>query len=137
MPTILFCNPNAVQYETLKGPSGWVNYYTERGMNIFLWNYRGYGRSQGTPSPALVKSDGEDMLQYLLQKKNCLKVGIHGYSLGGAVACHLSKSEGVEFVLTDRTFSSLSEMVRLMYGKYLYGLYSFFTFCQWKMSGAE
>jgi len=40
-------------------------------------------------------------LEYLRTEKGCLKIGVHGQSMGGAVAAHLSKSQGVEFVLAD------------------------------------
>jgi hypothetical protein len=43
MPTILFCNPNGVIYESFGLQSEWIGFYTEKGINVFLWNYRGTG----------------------------------------------------------------------------------------------
>jgi hypothetical protein len=50
-PMLIYCNPNAGYYETLALESEWVEFYTERGINVCLWNYRGYSHSQGTPTP--------------------------------------------------------------------------------------
>lgn len=38
------------------------------------------------------------------------KLGVHGYSLGGSVACHLAKFKKIEFLFADRTYSSLSRV---------------------------
>lgn len=54
---VIYCQPNAGLYEAsaLIGPvpaavslSGdWVGFYTGLGCDVLLYNYRGYGRSQG------------------------------------------------------------------------------------------
>lgn len=92
MPTIMFCNPNGVIYETFGLQTEWVKYYTSKGINIFLWNYRGTGRNKGWISPSIILQDGEDLLEFLYKEKGCRKVGVHGYSMGGAVACHLGNT---------------------------------------------
>ena len=45
--------------------------FLEKGINVFTWNYRGYGRSQGTPDPDLLRSDIMEVFHYL---KNTLNV---------------------------------------------------------------
>ena len=43
---VLFCNPNAVFYEYLNYQTEWMHFYTHvLGMNMIIFNYRGYGRS--------------------------------------------------------------------------------------------
>ena len=76
-------------------------------------------------------------MEYLRTEKGCLKIGVHGQSMGGAVAAHLSKSQGVEFVLADWTFMSLNSMVKQMHGKYLWFGYQIATFGQWGMDIVE
>lgn len=60
---VLYCNPNAGLIEVATGmslsggnvvppgakahPSSWVDYYTENGYDVFLFNYAGFGRSDG------------------------------------------------------------------------------------------
>jgi hypothetical protein len=34
------------------------------GINIFVWNYRGFGLSEGTPTPKKLKLDSEIIAAY-------------------------------------------------------------------------
>ena len=65
--TILFCNPNACFYEYLAYQTEWVDYYHAMGVNLVIWNYRGYGRSDGglRISPSGIMQDGERVFHYL------------------------------------------------------------------------
>ena len=86
---VLFCNPNGGMYEY---SSHWVNYYREQGFAVFLFNYRGYGRSKGYPVPTKLKNDGVLAYQMLTNKLHPeAKIIIHGESMGGMIACHVAK----------------------------------------------
>jgi hypothetical protein len=50
-PTMIFCNPNAGYAEIFQYQSDWLEYYVKNGINVFVWNYRGYSLSEGVPSP--------------------------------------------------------------------------------------
>ncbi len=50
-PTMIFCNPNAGFAEFFQYQSDWLDYYVNMGINVFVWNYRGFGLSEGVPSP--------------------------------------------------------------------------------------
>ena len=39
--------------------SDWIEYYHGFGLDVWIWNYRGYGRSTGTPHPGDIAKDGE------------------------------------------------------------------------------
>jgi len=48
---VLFCNPNACQYEYLFYQTEWVHYYTYvLGFNVIVFNPRGFGRSDMSSS---------------------------------------------------------------------------------------
>lgn len=38
------------------------------------------------------------------------KIGAHGYSLGGSVASHIALKKQLDFLIADRTFSSVSDI---------------------------
>ena len=66
VPTIIFCNPNACYYEYLPYQTEWVDFYYNLGINLVIWNYRSYGRSQsGHISPTAIMKDGEKVFQYV------------------------------------------------------------------------
>ena len=48
---MIYCNPNAGYYETIFYDSEWIEFFLSLRINICIQNYRGYGKSEGTPSP--------------------------------------------------------------------------------------
>lgn len=74
------------------------------------WNYRGYGKTKGSPTPYNIKTDGESMISFMLNELGLEgKIGVYGRSLGGVVATHLATkfSDKISFLLADRTFGNL------------------------------
>ena len=92
-----------------------------------LYNYRGYGRSQGKPSPSALKRDGEVLINYMRDIMNIKKIGVHGASIGGMVANHIARKKGIDLLVADRTFSSLSNVAYYLVNKVLYSLFVGFT----------
>ncbi|EGR32957.1 hypothetical protein IMG5_065700 [Ichthyophthirius multifiliis] len=117
-PTILYCNPNAGYYETLYFDSQWIEFYTQKGMNLMLWNYRGYGFSQGNPNPKDIFSDGEIIIKYLREEEKLNKIGTHGQSLGGMISCYLAQKVKLDFLCADRTFSCISDIAYFGFAKW-------------------
>lgn len=65
LPTLIYCNPNAGYYESLFYECDWIEFYISKGINIVLWNYRGYGCSEGFPSSRSLFTDCEYLVDYL------------------------------------------------------------------------
>ena len=95
----------------------------ESGISVFLWNYRGYGRSQGKANIERIKKDGEVIVNYLRTQKLVTKLGVHGESLGGCIAIYLAKECVLDFLIADRTFSSLSAVAFFNFGRLAYWIY--------------
>ena len=49
-PTMIMCGPNAEHAEMLQYNSELLEFYHDNGINLMVFNYRGYGLSEGTPS---------------------------------------------------------------------------------------
>ncbi|GMM36285.1 hypothetical protein DASC09_036100 [Saccharomycopsis crataegensis] len=60
--------------------------------NVFVYSYRGYGKSTGSPSETGLKNDARAVLEYLANDKQYYKSSIilYGRSLGGAVAIYIT-----------------------------------------------
>mmetsp|Transcript_7314 Transcript_7314/g.5297 ORF Transcript_7314/g.5297 Transcript_7314/m.5297 type:complete len:93 (-) Transcript_7314:1676-1954(-) len=86
--------------------SFYLKFFKNKGINVMLWNYRGYGLSEGQPTPDVMKSDADAIYDYV---KNVIaikgKIGVYGRSLGGIAASHLSNRTNMAIV--DRTFANL------------------------------
>jgi len=88
-----------------------------------IFNYRGYGRSEGWPSPYALQKDGEALIDYLKRRKGVKDgwIGIHAESIGGVVACYLARHAdkfGISFLVADRTLCDLPSTATSMLGSW-------------------
>ena len=140
---VLYCNPNAGLMEVASGMSliggnvaaadgssgseqenCWVDFYTQRGYDVYLFNYAGFGRSSGTrrapvpasdrtpgslgrilriirgtfwdfaPSPKSMKSDALSVAKYIVDEIGVEHFVIHGESIGGMAASAAARGLG-------------------------------------------
>jgi fermentation-respiration switch protein FrsA (DUF1100 family) len=82
------------------------------GADVLLLDYRGYGRSEGTPSEAGVYADARAGLDHLLRERgfDVSRVVVFGRSLGGAIAVELAQERPLAGVILESTFTSLADM---------------------------
>lgn len=73
LPTMIYCSPNAFLYEAFQFENEWLEFYRNLGINMFVWNYRGYGRSEGSPNPAKMYEDAEMIVDYLRNQRGIRK----------------------------------------------------------------
>lgn len=132
---MVYCNPNAGFYEFSFHRSEWFEFYCELGINLVLWNYPGYGRSPGPACLKKIFKDGEEIFDFLRNKKQAKVVGVHGESLGGAVACFLARKCAADFLFADRTFASLRDTALNNFGKIAF--LGFRAACQEDVQSAE
>lgn len=85
--------------------------------NVLALEYRGYGRSQGTPSEPGLYRDADAAYKYLVQIRRIAPKSIisFGQSLGTAIAAHLAANSEVGGVILEAPFPSLSAMARRMF----------------------
>ncbi len=85
------------------------------GFSIFLFDYRGYGKSiGGFPSETSIYEDAQAALKYLTEQKTIPLKNIYlcGVSLGGAVAIDLAMKEpNVSALIVISAFTSMQEEI--------------------------
>lgn len=84
---VIICNPNGGLYEFHHLQMDWIPFYTSLGCHVLVYNYRGYGRNAGTPSPLLHNRDGVAIVDFLKTQRAMAKIAIHGESIGVRDAC--------------------------------------------------
>ena len=84
--------------------------------NLFMFDYRGYGRSAGTPTEEGCYRDAEAAHDWLRQKFPELPIIAHGHSLGGAVAIELACRRALAGLIVESCFTNAEDMARLMFG---------------------
>lgn len=92
--------------------------------SILLFDYRGYGRSEGTPTVEGLVRDARAARDYLalrerIQPKDTV---LMGRSLGGAVVVQLAADEGARGLILESTFSSLRDVAVSHYPELLVNL---------------
>jgi fermentation-respiration switch protein FrsA (DUF1100 family) len=107
---LLYCHGNAGDIRD------WVHAappFVEAGISVLVWDYRGYGRSQGSPSEEGLYLDGEAVWSWLAKRahEDGLPASILGKSLGSAVACYLATRKRPDSLVLDSAFTSMREVV--------------------------
>lgn len=84
------------------------------GAGIFIFDYRGYGMSQGRPSEEGTYRDSQGALDYLRSRPdvNADRVVYFGRSLGTAVAAWLATRHPPRGLILESPFSSVEDMAR-------------------------
>ena len=79
--------------------------------NVFSFDYRSYGKSEGSPTENGVKQDADAALAWVCQQDGVQPkdIIIVGHSIGGGLACYLAKKHDCKALILQRTFSSLPD----------------------------
>lgn len=103
--TILFSHGNA---EDLGDVVPFMQRFHDRGYSILMYDYRGYGTSEGEPSTVHAKEDVTAAYNWLVDTKKIQPKQIisHGRSLGGGVAVWLAAKYKVGGLITEISFAS-------------------------------
>jgi uncharacterized protein len=85
--------------------------------NIFIFDYRGYGRSEGTASEEGTYLDGAAAIQYLLRRDDAgaHQLVLFGRSLGAAVAAEMATRFNSLGLILESPFVSIREMARAIF----------------------
>jgi fermentation-respiration switch protein FrsA (DUF1100 family) len=91
--------------------------HDDLGVNVFLFDYRGYGRSGGTPSEEGTYRDGEAALAYVLSRPDVdpQRIVYFGRSLGAGVAVELAIRRPPRALILESPVPSVAELARHHY----------------------
>jgi len=125
-PTLIYFHGNAgnIGHRLLNSHA----LYSYVGCNVLLVEYRGYGKSGGTPSEQGVYYDAKAALNFVTSRPdlNQGKIVIFGRSLGGAVAIYLASCgalvDNVMCLIIENTFTSLPHIARHLFDFWALGL---------------
>lgn len=87
------------------------------GFNVLMFDYRGYGKSEGSPSEEGIYKDGAAAYDYaaLIPGVDPKKIFLWGTSLGGAVAVDVATRRPAAGLILESTFSSARDVARTAY----------------------
>ncbi|EFK07562.1 phospholipase/carboxylesterase [delta proteobacterium NaphS2] len=112
-PVILFFHGNAGNIShRLKN----IQKLLSIGFQVFIFDYRGYGKSSGTPSRKGIYSDGLAAYDYLLENRGVApdRIILFGRSLGAAVATEIAIQKKADRLILESAFTSTKDLARTM-----------------------
>ena len=109
-PVVLFCNGNAGNIAYRRHV---LDALADMRITAMMFDYRGYGRSEGSPNERGILADARAARSWLAKLANVPedRIVLWGESLGGAVAVDLA-ADGARGLIVENTFHSLPEVAK-------------------------
>jgi hypothetical protein len=106
---ILFCHGNA---GNISHRLESILIFNRLSLDVFIFDYRGYGQSEGKPSEQGTYLDAEAAWDYLVENRETdpTKIIVFGRSLGGAVASWLAKAQIPGALIVESAFTSIPDV---------------------------
>ncbi len=94
-----------------------IRIFTGLGLNVFIFDYRGYGRSSGRPSEQGTYQDGMAAWRWLTRERGIApqEIVLFGRSLGGAVAAELAVRVEAAGLIVESSFTSVPDLGAELY----------------------
>lgn len=112
-PILLLCHGNGGNI------SYWLDHarmLVDQNLNVFMFDYRGYGKSSGKPSEPGLYQDSLAAYDFLIKEKGLSGNEIipYGISLGGAAAIEIARQRPVKSLILEGAFTSSKDMAANM-----------------------
>ena len=103
--TVLFCHGNA---GNIMHRLNSVELFHGLGLNCFVFDYRGYGKSEGRPTEDGTYADARAAYDWLTRTKHVPpeQIVLFGRSLGGSIAAHLAGRVNARGLVIENAFTS-------------------------------
>ena len=104
--TVLFFGGNGFLMET----SHWaIRSIIEQKMNLFVFNYRGYGKNPGKPSISGLKADAMAAYNYLVDQRgiSSKQLILHGHSMGSLIGGYVADQQPVAGVVLESPMTNV------------------------------
>lgn len=90
--------------------------HAKRGISVFVFDYRGYGKSEGRASESKLFLDSLAAFDYV-RGQGAKTIVLYGESVGGPYAAHVAKERKglVRAVILENSFPSLKDMGNALY----------------------
>ena len=112
--TIIFAHGNAgnIGDRLLK-----LKFFHDLGLNVLLFDYRGYGKSSGHPAEEGIYKDGLAVYDHAVSRSDIdpKKIIMYGTSLGGVVAIEVATKRHCAVLIVDSSITSAKESAKTFY----------------------
>jgi fermentation-respiration switch protein FrsA (DUF1100 family) len=94
-----------------------IRLYHDLRLSVLILDYRGYGRSEGSPTEPGTRRDARAAWDYLVEQRNISPASIilFGRSLGAAVAAELARERQPGALILESAFTSVPDVAQEAY----------------------
>jgi fermentation-respiration switch protein FrsA (DUF1100 family) len=112
--TVLFCHGNG---GNIMHRLDSINLFYKLGLSCFIFDYRGYGESEGQPSEEGTYLDAMAAYKWLTEEKKVSPddIILFGRSLGGSIAAQLATKVKARALIIESTFTSYIDIGKKFY----------------------
>ena len=95
----------------------YANILTGMNLQVFLFDYRGYGKSTGAPSEKGIYMDAQAAYDYLVNEEKIVtdNIILFGQSLGAAAAIDVAIKNHIRSIIIEGAFTSTKDMAKTMF----------------------
>ncbi|MGH7714166.1 MAG: alpha/beta hydrolase, partial [Gemmatimonadaceae bacterium] len=113
---LLDCHGAAGNISSYSRPR-WAAWMREQGVNVFQFDYRGFGESSGSPNEQGLYRDAEAAYRFLLDSLGVAaeRIVIFGHSLGSGVATHLASRVKAAGLIVEGAFTAAADRGQELY----------------------
>lgn len=111
---LLFCHGNA---GNISHRMDSIRTFHSLHISVLIFDYRGYGKSSGSPSEQGTYEDAESAYDYLVKKRDVApeKIILFGRSLGSAIAVETALKKDAGALIVESGFTSLPDLGSTIY----------------------
>ena len=89
-----------------------TEYFVDKDYDVFVMDYRSYGKSIGPLSESALYNDGQLCYNYLLQRYSESDISIYGRSLGSGIATKLASTNQPKQLILETPYYSLLDVAK-------------------------
>ncbi|HEX4413030.1 MAG TPA: alpha/beta hydrolase [Lacipirellulaceae bacterium] len=107
---VVYCHGNAQHVADHTGLLMRLQQYLD--ATVFVYDYRGYGRSRGNPVERGCIADGMAAQRWLAEREgvSCEDITVVGRSLGGGIAVAMAAEQGARALVIEATFTKMTDV---------------------------
>lgn len=89
-----------------------TEYFVEKNYDVFVMDYRTYGKSTGKLSEQALYNDAQMCYNYVVKRYNELEITIYGRSLGTGIATFLASKNNPKQLILETPYYSLTDVAK-------------------------
>ena len=94
-----------------------IRFFYDLGISVFIFDYRGYGKSEGKPSETGIYLDAQAAYDYLQARGDVdmKKIILYGASIGGVVVIDLATHRHASLLVVESSITNAQDMAHIHY----------------------